>query len=93
MALNAVAAGAGLFLLVIFSHINLRANLAAREIFYLEYYYFLVYMVILGVTVNYLLFTKTDFRLVHFNDNLVAKILYWPLTQFTILAFTLAEFY
>ena len=93
IALNAVAAGAGLFLLVIFSHINLRANLAAREVFYLEYYYFLVYLVIIGVTVNYLLFTKTDYKLVHYKGNLIAKILYWPLTQFTILAFTLAEFY
>jgi hypothetical protein len=93
IALNAVAAGAGLFLLVIFSHINLRANLAAREIFYLEYYYFLVYLVILGVTVNYLLFTKTEIPMVNYRGNLVAKVLYWPLTQFTILAFTLAEFY
>ena len=93
IALDAVAAGGGLFLLVIFSHINLRSNLAAREIFYLEYYYFLVYLIIVGVTINYLLFTKTQMKLVHYKDNLVAKITYWPLTQFAILAFTILEFY
>jgi hypothetical protein len=93
IAIDAVAAGGGLFLLVIFSHIGLRETLAAKQIFYLEYYYFLVYVVILSVTVSYLLFTKTNLKFVQYRENLIAKTLYWPLTQFAILVVTLAEFY
>lgn len=93
IAIDAVAAGGGLFLLVIFSHIGLREDLAAREIFYLEYYYFIVYVAILAVTINYLLFTNTRLRLVEYRNNFVAKCLYWPLTQLSILILTLVQFY
>lgn len=93
IAIDAVAAGGGLFLLVIFSHIGLRESLAAKQIFYLEYFYFLVYVVILSVTVNYLLFTKTDLKWVQYREDLIAKSLYWPLTQLAILIVTLVEFF
>lgn len=92
-ALDVIAACAGFFLVAILLHIALRRDLAARDIFYLEYFYFVTYAMILYVAVNYVLFTKTAIRIVHYRDNFVAKILFWPISQFALLLFTLMAFY
>jgi len=92
-ALDVIAACAGFFLVAILLHIALRRDLAARDIFYLEYFYFVTYAMILYVAVNYVLFTKTAIRIVHYQDNLIAKILFWPTSQFALLLFTLMTFY
>jgi hypothetical protein len=91
--LDVIAACAGFFLVAILLHIALRRDLAARDIFYLEYFYFVTYAMILYVTVNYVLFTKTALRFIHYRDNLVAKVLFWPISQFALLVFTLWAFY
>ena len=92
-ALDVIAACAGFFLVAILLHIALRRDLAARDVFYLEYFYFVTYAMILYVTVNYVLFTKTSIRLVHYRDGFVAKVLYWPVSQLALLLFTLMVFY
>jgi hypothetical protein len=92
-ALDVIAACAGFFLVAILLHIALRRDLAARDIFYLEYFYFVTYAMILYVAVNYVLFTKTAIRLVHYRDNFIAKILFWPISQLALLLFTLMAFY
>jgi hypothetical protein len=48
-ALDVIAACAGFFLVAILLHIALRRDLAARDIFYLEYFYFVTYAMILYV--------------------------------------------
>jgi len=92
-ALDVIAACAGFFLVAILLHIALRRDLTARDIFYLEYFYFVTYAMILYVAVNYVLFTKTAIRIVHYRDNFIAKILFWPISQFALLLFTLMTFY
>jgi len=92
-ALDVIAACAGFFLVAILLHIALRRDLAARDIFYLEYFYFVTYAMILYVAVNYVLFSKTAIRIVHYQDNFIAKILFWPVSQFALLLFTLMAFY
>jgi len=92
-ALDVIAACAGFFLVAILLHIALRRDLAARDIFYLEYFYFVTYAMILYVAVNYVLFTKTAMRLVHYRDNFIAKVIFWPVSQFALLLFTLLAFY
>lgn len=92
-ALDVIAACAGFFLVAILLHIALRRDLAARDIFYLEYFYFVTYAMILYVAVNYVLFTKTTIRLVHYRDNFIVKVAFWPLSQFALLLFTLMAFY
>ncbi len=62
-------------------------------LFLIEYFYFVTYAMILYVAVNYVLFTKTAIRIVHYQDNLIAKILFWPTSQFALLLFTLMTFY
>lgn len=92
-ALDVIAACAGFFLVAILLHIALRRDLAARDIFYLEYFYFVTYAMILYVAVNYVLFTKTAIRLVHYRDNFIVKVLFWPVSQLALLVFTLMVFY
>jgi hypothetical protein len=92
-ALDVIAACAGFFLVAILLHIALRRDLAARDIFYLEYFYFVTYAMILFVAVNYVLFTKTSIRLVHYRDNFIAKVAFWPVSQLALLLFTLMVFY
>lgn len=92
-ALDVIAACAGFFLVAILLHIALRRDLAARDIFYLEYFYFVTYAMILYVAVNYVFFTKTSIRLVHYRDNFIAKVVFWPISQVALLYFTLMAFY
>ena len=92
-ALDVIAACAGFFLVAILLHIALRRDLSARDIFYLEYFYFVTYAMILFVTVNYVLFTKTSVRLIHYRDDFLAKVVFWPVSQLALLLFTLMVFY
>ncbi len=92
-ALDVIAACAGFFLVAILLHIALRRDLAARDIVYLEYFYFVTYAMILYVAVNYVLFTKTSIRLVQYRDDFIAKVVFWPVSQLALLLFTLMVFY
>ncbi len=92
-ALNVITSCAAFFLVAIFSHIDLRERLAAKDILFLEYFYFVTYFLILMVSINSLLFAFTDQRWVIYKDNLIPKILYWPVSQSLILAFALWNLY
>lgn len=41
-----------MFLVIVFSHIDIRKKISAQEIFYLEYFFFLTYVAILYVSIN-----------------------------------------
>lgn len=85
---------AALFFVLIVSHVSLREKLAASGIIYLEYFYFVMYFAILVVSVNsILLVSDTKNNLFHYGDNLVVKLLYWPLVSGLVLIITLFVFY
>ncbi len=107
---EAIAACAGFFLVIIFSHIGLRESFAVQDIIYLEYYYYITYVLILFTVANYVIIatqkekerldttpknlkTFSWTRILRYQDNLPAKILYWPLSQLAVLILTLLEFY
>lgn len=70
---------AALFFAVLISHIEVRGALAAKQVFYIEYFYFITYLVILLACVNAILFTdRAPIKFVHYEDNLIPKLLYWP---------------
>jgi hypothetical protein len=85
---------AALFFIVVLSHINLRTGLEAPAgIIYLEYLYFLVYVAILAVSMNSILFSsQTKIRLIEHRDNLMVGLLFWPLLMGSLLVITLAVF-
>lgn len=49
---QAVSICVAMFLVIVFSHIDIRKKISAQEIFYLEYFFFLTYVAILYVSIN-----------------------------------------
>lgn len=85
---------AALFFVLIVSHVHLRETLAARGIIYLEYFYFVMYAAVLVVSTNSILFASSvGPRFIHYKDNLVVKLLYWPTVLGAILGITTYVFY
>jgi hypothetical protein len=90
---NVIGSCAAFFLVAIFSHIDLRQSLEANTLIYLELFYFVVYILILGVSINALLFAKNSSAMLQYRENLLPKLLYWPVTLLAILIITVAAFY
>ena len=81
-----------LFVLVV-AHVNLRASLAADGVIYLEYFYFMMYLAILLVSVNSILVgSEVQARLIRWENNLAFKLLYWPSLLGALLLLTLTVF-
>ena len=76
-----VRISAALFFVVLLAHIQLRSELQAHEIVFLEYSYFVVYVALLLTALHTFLFFKSgvEFQLVEYREALVAKLVYWPL--------------
>ena len=82
-----------LFFVVILAHTSLRETLAAQKLVYLEYYFFVMYAAFLGVSVNAIMAAlDVDHPLLRFGDNLIARLLYWPLLSLSLLVVTLIIF-
>jgi hypothetical protein len=84
---------ATLFLALIFLQISLRSNLGANEIVYIEYYYFLTYFIMAGVSLNAVLVQNSSWELVHYKNNLIPKLFFWPFTGLAILILNTLVFY
>ncbi len=80
---------AALIFIVILAHIDLRGDFSSGGFFYLEYFYFVMYLMILLVALNATLFTwgVKNFFSRHF------KLLYWPVLLGSLWAITLSTFY
>lgn len=52
---EAIAACAGFFLVIVFSHLGIRESFAVQDIIYLEYYYYVTYVLILFTVANYVI--------------------------------------
>jgi hypothetical protein len=93
-AASIIATSAALFFAVLIAHIDIRTRLQTSGIFYLEYFYFITYLVILLVCVNSILFTyEKHLPFIHYEDNLLPKILFWPVVSGLMLAVTFFVFY
>ena len=70
-----------LFFVVLMAHIQLREQFASTTIVYMEWFYFLMYGLLVAVFINTYLFSAKGARwlkIVHYGDNLVPKIAFWP---------------
>jgi hypothetical protein len=69
-----------LFFVVLIAHVQLRRELAANSIVYLEYFYLISYVMIILVTANAVLFSwRLPIHFIQFHDNLLPKLVFWPL--------------
>jgi len=85
---------AALFFVLIVSHISLRQRLPAEGVIYLECFYFVLYIAILLVSINSIMFASNKkYDTLQYKNNLISKILYWPLITGLMLGLTLKFFY
>ncbi len=77
-ALEVVLGAAALFFVVIFDHSALRDDLATTKPFYLEYFYFAMYVALVTVCANAIMFAMGRGGIITFRDNLIPKIAFWP---------------
>jgi hypothetical protein len=90
---NVLAYTAALFFVVIVSHVNLRQQVSASGVLYLGWFYFLTYLAILLVSINAVVFIlASEQRLIQLEDNLISKLLYWPVLTFALLVINVAVF-
>ena len=50
-------------------------------------------MAILSVTMNAIMFATTGWRLIQYRDNLLPKLLFWPLYMTGLFVVTMVAFY
>jgi hypothetical protein len=71
------------------AQVNLRSKVGASDIIYIEYFYFILYVAILAVAANALTFTLSGSGVSQVRDNLIPKLLFWPVVLGACLAVTL----
>ena len=76
--MDILPASGSLLFPVIYTEINLRNRIFSSSLLYLEYFYLVMYAVILLVTANTLSFALGGNAMVHLEDNALVKLLYWP---------------
>ncbi len=77
---NVIASSSALFFVLLIMHVQLRDELSTNSIVYMEYFYLVSYITILMITVNSILFSwDPPVKLVGFKDNLIPKLIYWPI--------------
>ncbi len=87
-----IGACSALFFVVMLAHIQLREQFPGSGIVYIEYFYILMYALLVVATANtYLFSTNTGnwFKIIHYNDNIIAKVAYWPVVLSCLIFITL----
>ena len=83
-----------MFFVIAFSHIEVRRRISAEEVFYMEYFYFLIYFGILWVCANSVLFARGKASSwILFENNLISKLIYWPFLVGVLFLVTMKKFY
>ena len=93
-ALEIISVGGGLLFIVLLDQLNLRGSIVTASLIYIEYIYFVLYLLIILITLNALLIAlDSRMWLIDYKDNLIPKLLYWPLFLLLLLLMTLLSFY
>ena len=92
--MNVVQSSAGFLFILVLTHVNERARIETPEIAYIELFFFTMYLYIsLQAIALAALFQQVNWRVLTIGDNLVLKLLFWPLLLATWLGITLLRFY
>jgi len=90
---SALNYSAALFFVVAVIHTALRDQIAAIGITYMEYVYILLYVAIIAVAGNVFVVARfPEWGVVRYRDNLMPKVLYWPVLAGVMLVVTLGIF-
>ncbi len=82
------------FFVVVFSHLDIRKHIAAGEIFYLEYFYFVIYFAIILVPMDaFRIALQLKPRFFEAHDGLLPRVTFWPSILGIFFAITVMKFY
>ena len=87
-----IGACSALFFVVMLAHIQLREQFAGSGIVYIEYFYILMYVLLVVATANVYFFSlrpRRWFGLLLYEDNLIVKVAYWPIVLGCLILITL----
>jgi hypothetical protein len=92
--MNVIQSSAGFLFILLLAHVNERNRIETPEIAYIELFYFSMYVFITLQTVALsILFRGTNSKLFSHGDNLILKLLFWPMLVSIWLVVTLLRFY
>ena len=80
-----------LFFVILLAHVQLREGFAGSPVIYMESFFFLMYFLLLGVSVNTYLFASEAAQslwIIHYRDNLIPKAAFWPFVLLCMVAIT-----
>lgn len=82
------------FFVVVFSHLDIRKSIPSGEIFYLEYFFFVIYFCILMVPFNaFRLALEMPIKALDYKDGLIVQATYWPSMLGVFFVITACKFY
>ncbi len=82
------------FFVVVFAHLAIRRNISIGEIFYLEYFFFVIYLTILLAPVNsFRTSLEIPSRFFEYQNGLIPKAIYWPSIMGIFFVITAWKFY
>lgn len=84
---------AAFFFVLIFSHIDMRKEIITADLIYMEYFYFVTYIMIILATWNLITYAKSKALIFDYNENQLFKAAYFPVFFLCILMITLMKFY
>jgi hypothetical protein len=85
---------AALFFVASFQHIALRESLDTESLIYFGHFYFVLYVLMMLVSINAILFASAvEIGVIEYADNLIPKILFWPVFMLSVFVITLVQFY
>lgn len=84
---------AAFFFVLIFSHIDMRREIITADLIYMEYFYFVTYIMIVIATWNLITYAKSKAPIFDYNENQLFKAAYFPVFFLCILVITLVKFY
>lgn len=94
LATEIVKLTSGILFTTAVAHQTFQRTLQSPAITYFEYFYFLLYAVILFVAINGMLYAyERGGRFINTENNLIPRLLYWPITLSLCLVLTLWFFY
>ena len=91
--LQVVAACSSFLFVIIVNQINLRSKILTSGIVYLEYFYFVLYIFIMVVAINAILYRQNkNISWIQYKHSLISKLLHWPGMLSLLLMLTLLVF-
>ncbi len=91
--MEVLASCAGFVFIVILDQVTVREQIITKGVVYLEYFYFVVYLYIFLVAVNFILWSlNPNLPLFKYKHNFIFKALYWPTMLKVLLIITILVF-